>query len=104
MVRCHNSGLEATPKGSLYTLNNPLLVFNCTKFFASLVQLKLLECSLKVNFIEYCVPADVINSTVGKGWCAISICVLTVGLYSPQIRTPPSFLGTGTSGVAHLTD
>ena len=26
MVRCHNAGQEATPKGSLFIINNPLLV------------------------------------------------------------------------------
>ena len=83
IVRCHNAGLEATLNSILFTLNNPLLVFTvATKFFASLVQLKLLECSLRsiLETTVFPLNLEVINSSVGKGWCAISICVLTVGL------------------------
>ena len=82
MVRCRNAGLEATPKGSLFTLNNPLLV--------STVQSSLLASSnsscwnavfrsiLENNVFP--LNLEVINSTEGNGWCATSIRVLTVGL------------------------
>ena len=82
IVRCHNAGLEATPNGSLFTLNNPLLVFTVQ---SSLLALSNSSCRNAVlrSILENTVfplNLEVINSNVGKGWCAISICVLTISL------------------------
>ena len=83
MVRCHNAGLEATPKGSLFTLNNPLLVFTVQSSLLASSNSSCWNAVLRLIILENIVfplNLEVINSTVGKGWCAISICVLTVGL------------------------
>ena len=69
MVCCHNAGLEATPNGSLFTLNNPVLVFTVqssllassnSSFFNAVLRSILENTVFPLNL-------EVINSTVGKG-------------------------------------
>ena len=69
MVRCHNAGLEATPKGSLLTLNNPLLVFTVQ---SSLLASSNSNCwnAVLMSILEntvFLLNLEVIISTVGKG-------------------------------------
>ena len=82
MVRCHNAGLGATPKGTLFTLNNPLLVFTVQSSLLASSNSSCWNAVLRSILENTVFPLnlEVIYSTVGKGWCAISICVLTVGL------------------------
>ena len=75
MVRCHNAGLEATPNGSLFILNNPLLVFTVQSFLLASSNSSFWNAALR-SILEntvFLLNLEVINSTVGKGWCAISI-------------------------------
>ena len=82
MDRCHNAGLEATPKGSLFTLNYPLLVFTVQRSLQASSNSSCWNAVLRSILENTVFPLnlEVINCTVGKGWCAISIWVLTVGL------------------------
>ena len=81
MVHCNNAGLEATSKGSLFILNNPLLVFAVQ---SSLLASSNSSCwnallrSILENIPCSCSTWKLLHSTVVNGWCAISICVLTV--------------------------
>ena len=69
MVRCHNAGLETTSKGSLFTLNNPLLVFTVQSSLVASSNSSCWNAVLKSILENTVFPLnlEVINSTVGHG-------------------------------------
>ena len=75
MVRCHNAGLEATTKGSLFTLNYPLLVLTVQSSLLASSNSSCWNAVLRSILENTVVRAQLgsINSSVGTGWCATSI-------------------------------
>ena len=68
MVRCHNAGLEVTPKGSLFTLNNPLFVLTVQSSLLASSKSSCWNAVLRsiLDNIVFPLNLEATNSTVGN--------------------------------------